>query len=280
MDKMKFKEKAPHFCRGKLFYIFLIAGILLTAALGFTVAKYIQTKDVDPNEADAAKFYFTSDVLEEEIAESIKTHYLSFTDLSKAEITFKLYNFQDELNWSGANISYDIECQVDTGARKTVRSDQVLAFNENTKTETAVTLSVQDLGTLQNGSKVTVWANAKAPYSATLVATFVITKPETEPRIVVRDSSGTNEVLVMMDAFSFGSKQKSFQFTYPSKAKAELEGNPNRYCIIDMADDRINDDDKDGIVTFVAYSENPLTFVFYKADPTQVFTESDFVLQK
>lgn len=272
MEKIGLKKRIARLCRGKLSYILLGGAILLTAALGFTVAKYVQTKNVEPKEADAARFYFASDILEEEISESIKTYYLSFENLEDAKIKFKLYNFQDELNWSEANITYDIECQVDADAKKTVRSDQVLTFNKNAKTETEITLSAQDMGTLSGGSEVTVWARAKEPYSAILVAKFVITKPETQPTITVRDSEGSNVVQVMMEPFFTDGSGNNYRFTYPGKAK-----NPSRYCIVDMADERLTDN-KDGTVSFKAYGGNAFTFVFYKADPAQLFTGNDFQL--
>lgn len=288
MDKQEAKQKTVGRCRGKLLPALLLICVLLTVTLGFAFAKYAKSADLDtPQVADAAKFYFTSDLLTEETAERSSDeniHHISYFDFNPATFPITLYNFKDELNVSQVNITGEIQCWV---GQDMIATPFTLNADANGDAVTQKITLVEDDGELSvegltakfpdisGDTQIIVRAVAKKPYDQVLTATFQMHWFDDSITLSVSDSAGSNAALVTLETGILGGAGTASRYvtiTYPNT------------LIADVTDTRLTghntaaENNQFTVKTTALYGDNKYTFIFYKTDPNTVYTADLFTI--
>lgn len=263
-------------CRGKFLPVLLLLCVALTLTLSFALAKYARSADMDtPQEADTAKFYFTSDLLVEETAERSAEeviHHISYFDFNAATFPIELYNFKDELNISQADITYNLECWVGQNVKitenLTLKADQ----NGAPVTETITLTEGTHFPEITGDTTMIVRAVATEPYDKVLTATFQMHWFDDSITLSVNDSAGSNAALVTLETGILGGAGTAGRYvtiTYPNS------------LIPDATDIRLTGrntaagDGRFTVKTTALYGDNRYTFIFYKTDPSRVYTDQD-----
>ena len=276
MEKQNAKQNMR--CRGKLLPVLLFLCVALVLTFGFALAKYVRSTDVPPAEADAAKFYFTSDLLTEETAErqaEENTYHISYFDFNAATFPIELYNFKDELNVSQADITYDLECWVGQNVKitenLTLKADQ----NGAPVTETITLTEGTHFPEITGDTTMIVRAVAKEPYDKVLTATFQMHWFDDSITLSVNDSEGSNAALVTLETGILGGAGTAGRYvmiTYPNS------------LIADVVEPRLTghntaaENDQFTVKTTALYGDNKYTFIFYKTDPDMVCTANMFTI--
>lgn len=279
MEKQNAKQNMR--CRGKLLPVLLLLCVALTLTLSFALAKYAQSADMDTSqEADAAKFYFTSDLLVEETAERSSEeviHHISYFDFNAATFPIELYNFKDELNVSQADITYNLECWVGQNVKitenLTLKADQ----NGAPVTETIILTEGTHFPEITGDTTMIVRAVATEPYDKVLTATFQMHWFDDSITLSVNDSEGSNAALVTLETGILGGAGTASRYvmiTYPNGLIADVVD--SRFSDPNTTID--GDDDHYTVKTTALYGDNRYTFIFYKTDPTQVYTADKFTV--
>lgn len=288
MEKQNAKQNMC--CRGKLLPVLLLLCVALILTFGFALAKYVRSTDVAPAEADAAKFYFTSDLLVEETAERSSEeniHHISYFDFNAATFPIELYNYKDELNISQVPISGVIECWV---GQEKVETEFTLEPNQNGDPVTQkITLVEQDdsipsyeglpayFPNIEGDARVIVRVVAKEPYDKVLTATFQMHWFDDSITLSVSDSEGSNAAMVTLETGILGGAGTAGRYvmiTYPIA------------LIPDAVDTRLTgrntaitgDTAHYTVKTTALYGDNKYTFIFYKTKPEMVYTANMFTV--
>ncbi len=248
--------------RRKIFMpILVIVVLLVTLAAGGTIAKYLQRMETDYQQADASKFFFTSDLLGED-EQNVATYSQVAAGWDNASINFQLRNFQDSLNYSGVDVDYTVFYMVSgsmtdyeelTARNGTITKDDANAAD--------ISVSMTDLG-ISSGSSATVYIRVDAaPYTKSLYGCFEITiAAESGLTCTTADSAGVNACTVTVTTAKAGG---TVYITYPSG------------CRYDDTDPRLEAVGSN-VVSFTANDMASYSFVFFKTEPSENYSSSGF----
>lgn len=162
--------------------------IILLSFAGIGMARYVMEKN-KAEIAEAANFYFTSNLLKEDTAENT----ILYVDPSKASFTIDLYNYADEQRKTASEIKYTV--MVENG------SSNPASGTINADTDKAViTITPTD-----KSKDVIVTATSTSPYKKELKATFKISLGN---QYTIEDTSGNTAAVMMMTFTGSGGEVK------------------------------------------------------------------------
>ncbi|MCD8364564.1 MAG: hypothetical protein LUC83_01885 [Clostridiales bacterium] len=202
--------------RGICCAVAAVAAVLVISALqgNGLFAKYT-TGQTNNEKAEAAAFYFGSNLLKEESDGATYTYPADETDIS-----FTIYNYEDDLRYSECDITYEVTLTGATTSGASVSqtlsnasitgvitaSGDTASLDGNQKSTHTITFSNLSAGTY------TITATAISPYSSSLTATFTLTETSNEIIVDVGDNSGSAYVDVTVTV----SKAGNVTITWPS----------------------------------------------------------------
>ncbi len=244
MKTGKHAAKTPRFGRllGLILTIALVVSLVL---LGASFAKYTTGFESDYQQADTSDFYFTSDLLSETEGNAYSQ---VCAGLQNAEISFTLYNYQDELNYTESDISYTVQYKLRTSDAYTDYTTGTIPSGE--KKSAPVTVPISGLNPTGTVAIVDIQVVSTAPYAKTLSASFTITERVATASMQVSDSAGSNAVTVTVTTGDTGGL---------------LTITPPTGCIAEPASGLNNN-------AMQVKANASYTFVFLKTDPSQVYT--------
>lgn len=240
----------------KMKYILTIIIIVIVLS-GITVpilGKYLLEKSGQLG-IQADDFYFTSDLLEEPSTNNTFPEYTLGKGIDT--ISFKLNNYEDSLRFTKTDIKYNI----------TVTNSLDVKVYETTGTITtgseknSVSINIPSLET---GTYIVV-VNSTSPYSKTLKGKFIIQELDNEISYTVSDGVGSTVVMLTISVNDYSGP---INIKWPTGVSPD-NSDPLLSGAIDCDNYTVN---------FNSYSE--YTFVFFKTDSNQVYTNLDFTLTK
>lgn len=252
MSKKRRKKRRWRFTR--LGIVCLVLCILAVLALaGVTAAKYVQQWKPGHMQADAADFYFTSDLL---MPGDTPVYQLSNCVPDTSAIRFSLRNYADELRISEKTVRYTVTCT--NGVSGTAGSIETNVTGGGVDEPVELTVPA---GSFFDG-KATVRVTAvSSPYAETLEAVFELYETLTGVDYTVYDAVDSNTVtLTVTTKGSHG----TVNITPPSGA------------LPDRTDVRLTDSGSGCSFNANAYAQ--YSFVFFKTNPSAVFAKTNFIV--
>lgn len=239
--------------KGKLI-ISLSVVFILVIAITLVLAKYIKNDNSDIG-VSSQEFYFTSDYLD--VEKTDKTYPEFILGKGVDDITFKLNNYIDDLQYTKADIEYEITV---TNSSNNVIMELTGSIS-NTNSKNSVEITINDL----DADTYVVVAKSTSPYSKTIKAKFTIQSLDEDITYTVSDASGSPIVQVTITVTDFS-------------------GNINIKWPLGVTPDNNDPLLKDAVdcseyaVYFNKYSE--YTFVFFKTNSQDKFEKTDFEITK
>lgn len=198
----------------------------------------------------AENFYFESDYLVEPTG-GVDGHYKVKEGVDEISVT--LCNYADELRNSEVDIDYTVTLNRTEGVAKTEKGTLV----KNQKSEAVITFSDLSAGTY------TVTASS-TPYGKTLQATFEVRDAVSELHYSVNDSKGSPFLEVVVTNMDY---EGDVFISLPAGVRPD-----NTDPLMEAA--------KENSCTVKMESYSSYTFLFFKDDPSQVYSASDITLSK
>lgn len=232
----------------------LVVVLVLTCVAVPVFAKYIK-EDESEIGINAMDFYFTSDLLAEPTTHETFPEY----KLGKGNntISFKLNNYEDETRFTTVDIKYEL----------TVYNSSNFPVYDKAGTITAGTSKKSvsfEIPSLGSGTYI-VEVVSTLPYSKTLKGKFII--PEVNDDISYTVSDGVGSTVVMLTV-SVEDYSGNINIKWPNGVTPDIS-DPLLAGAIDC---------ENYTVVFNSYSE--YTFVFFKNNSSQVYTNTDFEITK
>ena len=257
----KYAEKYSFMRRHPLIALLLVVGLMMTVTFaGITFSRYMTENVLTPRQADSANFFFTSDILVETNNRSVPNYNLVFNQGQTPQITFALRNFKNDLNWSGADISYKVEYSLNKSSNILAETGKIIA-QESNGVEKSVTIALPGA---KAGDTVTVIVTSTAPYETVLMGNFTFHTPDTGWSYDVSQNVNSNVVILTLNTKSIP-ENKIISITCP-------EG-----VMPDRLDSRLTINGNK--ISITVSGEDNYRVVFYKTDPARQYEKSDFILQ-
>lgn len=232
----------------RLGIVCLVLCILAVLALaGVTAARYVQQWKPAPLQADAADFYFTSDLL---MPGDTPVYQLSNFVPGTSTINFALRNYTDALRVSEENVGYTISA---TGL-----ADVTGTISKIGTGDVDIALSVPSASFIDGKATVRVTA-VSSPYAETLAAEFELYQTLTDVDYAVYDAVGSNTVTLTVT-------------TKGSNGTVNITPPPG--ALPDQTDTRLTVNG--GGCSFDANAYAQYSFVFFKTTPSTVFQDNRF----
>lgn len=233
--------------------------LLLACALtfgGFTAAKYVLNWASGDQMATAKKFYFTSDHLQ---AGDYPVYRISVPSPEEAKVAFSLRNFDPAGSISETDISYQYTVTVNSAASNQGGSGSLTG---RTSQEQPITLALKAADFINGKATVRVVATA-SPYDQTLGGVFELYLPIQGATLSVRDAAGSNTLTMLVT-------------TGERAGTVTIQWN-NSAILPDSANYRFTQTTATSC-TFYAEADAQYSFAFFKADPSQVYSDGTFTL--
>lgn len=234
--------------------------LLLACALtfgGFTAARYVLNWSSGEQMATAKKFYFTSDHLQ---AGDYPVYRISVPSAAEAKVAFSLRNFDPAGSVSETDVGYQYTVAVNSADREA--SGGSGSLTGGSKREQPITLALQE-GDFVNG-KATVRVVATAsPYDQTLGGVFELYLPIQGATLSVRDAAGSNTLTMLVTT---GAQAGTVELQWsdgdilPDSANFRFASATANSC------------------TFYAEADAQYSFVFFKKNPSKVYSDGAFTL--
>ncbi len=231
----------------------IVAAAVLVSLGGGAIARYTTQNQSAPAQAEADTFYFCSDFLSEGDGSSYSQ---VCSDLTKAEISFHLYNYLDALNVSETDISYTVQYRLGNGDY--ISGGTYSALKGGSAAEQAVKLPLSTLNPTGTEAVVHVLVEATAPYPKLLYGRFTLSQTTSGNQLTVRNPVG-NVALVTVTTGSSGG-------TLTLTAPEGYTPDPTNYLDSTMTV-------SGRAITFDASADSTYTFRFLKTDPNSTVTD-------
>ena len=239
--------------KGKLI-ISLSIIFILTITITLVLAKYI-TKDDSNIGVSSKEFYFTSDYLD--VEKTDKTYPEFILGKGVDDITFKLNNYVDDLQYTKADIEYEITVTNSSNNVIMVLTGSI----SKTDSKNSVEITIKDL----EADTYVVVAKSTSPYSKTIKAKFTIQSLDEAITYTVSDAAGSPIVQVTITVADFSG---NINIKWPSGVTPD-NNDPLLKDAVDCSEYE---------VYFDIYSE--YTFVFFKTNSQDKFEKTDFEITK
>ncbi len=234
--------------KNRIVIIAIITTIIAVLVIGYSIAKYFSEIESRKKLIESEDFYFTSNYLTEESDNIYTISNYSVGD----EIIIDVYNYEDELRYTAADIIYNV-------------SSAELDPEDLTKSEfTGTDLKVSQIKvTLQNedfiGGKATftVTATATDPYDTSLAATFNVYQEALPEDAYMEVVDNMNSYVVTATVITEG--REGIITVY----------HPNT-LVPDMGDDRILER-TDSYFTFQAEKNSIYEFILFKENLDDIY---------
>ena len=179
----------------------VVMGIALLCLVGGIVAKYVEVGSSDENQVSANNFYFTLDLLAatDQYAgkdeNTITERTINLYGATQASVRFDVRNFQDDLRYTGKNITYTVSYSADSGVpakmtsggqEVTSGSTYILAGGAKSHQEFTVSASENKV----DGGKIVVKVASSVPYVKEMTLTIVLHPQQYDVLYRVEDAPG------------------------------------------------------------------------------------------
>jgi hypothetical protein len=239
--------------KGKLI-ISLSVLFILVITITLVLAKYITNDDSNIG-LSSKEFYFTSDYLDVEKTDKTFPEYILGKGVD--DITFKLNNYIDDLQYTKTDIEYEVTV---TDSSKNIVKVLTGSISK-TDSKNSVEIKISDL----TADTYIVVAKSTSPYSKTIKAKFTIQSLDEDITYVVSDASGSPIVQVTITVADFSG---NINIKWPSGVTPD-NNDPLLKDAVDCSEYK---------VYFNKYSE--YTFVFFKTNSLDKFEKTDFEITK
>ncbi len=232
----------------KIVTIAIITSVIAVLVIGYSIAKYFSEIESRKKLVESEDFYFTSNYLTEESDNIYTISNYSVGD----EIIIDVYNYEDELRYTIADIIYNVS-SVELDAEDLTKGE--FTGTELKVSQIKVTLQNEDF--IDGKATFTIKATATDPYDSTLAATFNVYQealPEDAYMYVV---DSMNSYVVTTTVTSEG--REGIITVY----------HPNT-LVPDMGDDRILER-TDSYFTFQAEKNSIYEFILFKENLDDIY---------
>lgn len=233
--------------------------LLLACALtfgGFTAAKYVLNWSSGDQMATAKKSYFTSDHLQ---SGDYPVYRISVPAAAEAKVAFSLRNFDPAGNVSETDIGYQYAVSVNSVDSAQGGSGSLTG---GSKQEDPITLSLTEADFVNGKATVRVVATA-SPYDQIVGGVFELYLPIQGATLSVLDAAGSNTLTMLVTTGGRAGTVKlqwSDSSILPDSANFRFTQTTATSC------------------TFYAEADAQYSFVFFKKNPSQVYSDGTFTI--
>lgn len=237
------------------YIIFILNFILVLSCVMIPVfAKYYKNKKNNIG-IETTDFYFTSDLLEVRATNGSFPEYVS--ERGSNVITFYLNNYEDDLRITTVDIEYKII--IKNSHNEVVFEQEDILPASSTKQNKKFEINTLSIDTY------TIEVTSSKPYKKTLMAKFIMQDLNNDITYTVSDGVGSTIVMLTISVEDyFGDINIKWPYNVlPDNSDKLLENaiDCNNYKVY-----------------FNSYSE--YTFIFFKTDSSQIYTNADFEVTK
>lgn len=244
-------------------FLLICIVIIIISAIASTIAKYF-LKYQDITEADATRFYFSSNALD---TTAKQYNYYDWNGKSEYNIEFELYNYEDELRYSNFEIPYevnikadsedvDIKCSIDGVVTKegTLKSENSKEYNR-----VKLTITPRDGVEISKPIQISVDVKTDSMYEKILSGIFNLNINNNNPFDVNLKSENDYEKLIIT--------------TYSYKGNIKIKYNSTKLMLFTDNIEGITTTD-DGVILNVKSNSNyQIEFIKLTTDSVELGTD-------